>query len=130
MQAQKGKVLLNSTGTTLGVAGTSGGPVLSAGALIDTSGVRTALTTSGYTVPANTSLVRFTQTSTVSAATVTLPTALADGQAIQFVNYSGAVTALTFSPTVNGWTNASTLTVNTGLRVRWDAAASAWYREQ
>ena len=102
----------------------------SAGTLISSSGVRQALTTSGYTVSANTSLVRFTQTGTVASATIRLPTALADGQPIQFVNYAGAVTALTFSPAVNGWTNGSTLAVNTGLRVRWDAIAAAWYREE
>lgn len=128
--AGDGQIQLASSGTLLGVNGSSGSPVLSAGALIDNSGVRTALTTSGYTVPANTSLVRFTQTSTIASATVYLPTALADGQPIQFVNYAGAVTALTFSPSVNGWTNGATLAANTGLRVRWDATASAWYREQ
>jgi hypothetical protein len=113
----------------LGTAGTSGYPVESRGAAIDGSGVRQSLG-STYTVPANTSLVRFTQSSTVAASTVTLPTALADGQPIQFVNYAGAVTALTFSPAVNGWTNPSAMAPYTGLRVRWDATSAAWYREQ
>lgn len=130
LSAGNGKVAFSSAGTALGTSGINGAPVLAQGALIDSSGVRTALTTSGYTVPANTSLVRFTQTSAIASATITLPTALADGQAIQFVNYAGAVTALTFSPAVGGWTNASTLAANTGLRVRWDATAAAWYREQ
>jgi hypothetical protein len=40
------------------------------------------------------------------------------------------VTAFTFSPAVNGWTNGSTLAANTGLRIRWDATSAAWFREQ
>jgi hypothetical protein len=114
----------------LGVAGAAGGPVTHYGASIDGSGVRTTLTVSGYAVPANTSLVRFIQASTVATATVTLPTASGDGHAIQFVNYAGAVTALTFSPAVAGWSNGATLAANTGVRIRWDATAAAWQREQ
>jgi hypothetical protein len=113
----------------LGTSGASGYPVESRGAFIDASGVRVSLGSS-YTVPANTSLVRFTQSSTVDSSTITLPTAIADGQPIQFVNYGGAVTALTFSPAVNGWTNGATLAAYSGLRIRWDATAAAWYREQ
>ncbi len=115
--------------TTVGSSGAAGSAVLSAGALIDNSGVRQSLGAT-YTVPANTSLVRFTQGTTVSASTITLPTAIADGQSIQFVNYAGAVTSLTFSPSVNGWTNTSTFNAYSGIRVRWDATASAWYREE
>lgn len=114
---------------TLGTVGATGGPVLSAGALIDASGVRQTLTAT-YTVPANTSLVRFIQSGTLAASTVTLPTALADGQPIQFVSYTGIVTALTFSPAVNGWTNGTAMAANTGLRIRWDATSAAWFREQ
>ncbi len=124
-----GRVLLQNNQTQLGINGSAGTPVVAEGALIDGSGVRVSLGGT-YSVPANTSLVRFTQTATVSASTVTLPAALADGQAIQFDNYAGAVTALAFSPAVNGWTNGATLAAYTGLRVRWDGTASAWYREQ
>jgi len=123
------QIVLTSAGTKLGTAGPGGLPVLSQGALVDASGVRQSLGGS-YIVPANTSLVRFIQTGTVSASTVTLPTALVDGQPIQFVNYAGAITALTFAPAVNGWTNGSALAAYTGLRIRWDATAAAWYREQ
>jgi hypothetical protein len=129
LAAGAGQALLDSTGTKLGVAGAVGSPVLALGALIDNSGVRQSLT-GNYTVPGNTSLVRFVQGTTVATSTVTLPTAIADGQSIQFVNYAGAITALTFSPSVNGWTNGSTLAANTGLRVRWDATSAAWFREQ
>lgn len=125
----QGSLLFDTVGTKVGINGPSGAPVISEGATIDGSGVRVSLG-SAYTVPANTSLVRFIQTGTLAASTVTLPTALADGQPIQFVNYAGAVTALTFSPAVNGWTNGATLASNTGLRVRWDATSAAWYREQ
>ncbi|MCJ2045785.1 hypothetical protein MKK58_14785 [Methylobacterium sp. J-078] len=124
-----GQLLLDSTGSKIGVSGVAGSPMMSLGAMIDNSGVRQSLG-GAYTVPANTSLVRFIQADTVASSTVTLPVALADGQPIQFVNYAGSITALTFSPTVNGWTNGSTLAANTGLRVRWDSISNAWYREQ
>lgn len=123
-----GKVLVNNSGAFLGVSGASGTPAISLGAMIDGSGIRQTLT-STYAVPANTSLVRFIQTGTLATSTVTLPTALADGQPIQFVNYAGTITALTFSPAVNGWTAGSTMAPNTGLRIRWDATSAAWFRE-
>lgn len=100
------------------------------GPIIDGSGVRVTLTTAGYTVPTNTSLVRFIQASVIASATITLSTALTDGHAIQFVNYTGAITALTFSPAVVGWNNGDTLPAPTGIRIRWDSVAAAWYREQ
>jgi hypothetical protein len=128
-----GQIILDNTASKIGASGTTGSPVMTLGALIDGSGVRMALTGSAYSVPANTSLVRFTQTGTVASQTITLPTPLADGQPIQFVNQgAGAVTALTFSPAVQGWTNGSQLSAGpgVGIRIRWDATASAWYREQ
>ena len=127
--AAVGSVVLDGSGTSLGVAGTAGGPVLVKGALADTTGVRVTLGAT-YTVPANISLVRLIQATATATSTITLPTALADGQVLQFVAYAGGVNALTFSPVVNGWTNGNTLAPNTGLRIRWDATASAWYREQ
>ncbi|MBV8474083.1 MAG: hypothetical protein JO107_14790 [Hyphomicrobiales bacterium] len=130
ISAGAGSVGFDFLGTELGIQGPAGNPVRNYGATIDGSCVRYTLTTSGYTVPANTDCIRFTQSSTLASATVTLPTAFADGQPIQFVNYAGAITALTFSPSVNGWTNGSAMAANTGLRIRWDATASAWYREQ
>lgn len=125
-----GRAMLTAAPGGTVTIGSPGTAVVSSGALVDGSGVRTTLTTTGYTVPAGTSLVRFTQSSTVASSTITLPTAIADGQPIQFVNYGGAVTALTFSPAVNGWTNGATLAAYTGLRLRWDGTAAAWYREQ
>jgi hypothetical protein len=114
---------------TLGTFGATGGAVILAGAAIDGSGIRQTLT-STYTVPANTSLVRLVQTGTLAASTITLPTALADGQSIQIVNYAGTIAALTFSPVVSGWTNASAVAAYQGIRVRWDATSAAWIREQ
>jgi|GEM_PF-3060151 len=125
-----GAVTMTGSGTAIGVSGSAGSPFIANGATVDASGVRYALTGAAYTVPANTSLMRFTQTATVASQTVTLPTASGDGHVIQFVNYAGAVTALTFSPAVTGWTNGSALAANTGLRIRWDATAAAWQREQ
>ncbi|MCJ2021047.1 hypothetical protein MKK84_27105 [Methylobacterium sp. E-065] len=98
--------------------------------LVNGSGVRTALTSSGYIVPAGTDLVRFTQASSVTAS-VTLPSPLADGQPIQFVNQGAGTATISFSPAVNGWTNGTTtLGAYSGARIRWDATAAAWYREQ
>jgi hypothetical protein len=132
ISGSKGQVLMDATGTKLGLVGTTGGPVISQGAMIDGSGVRQSLGAS-YTVPSNTSLVRFIQTGAVTS-TITLPTALADGQPIQFVNQgtsgtSGAITA-TFSPAVPGFANPVTIPANSGLRIRWDSTAGAWQREQ
>ena len=110
--------------------GTSTTSLSSKGAVIDGASVRIALTTAGYTIPTNIDLVRFSQGSTIASATITLPTALGDGQPIQLVNYAGSVTALTFSPPVIGWTNGSVLAANTGIRIRWDATDSSWHKEQ
>lgn len=128
--AGSGQMVLTSAGTRLGTSGVTGFPVIMDSVPIDGTGIRYSLTASNYTVPQNVSLVRFTQSSVVASTTVVLPTALGDGQPLQFVNYAGAVTALTFSPIVNGWANGSTLAAYTGLRIRWDATAAAWYREQ
>ena len=133
LTAGAGQLLLDTVGTKTGTSGTSGRPTISLGALIDGSGVRQALTASGYTVPANTSLVRFTETAAVTAP-ITLPAALADGQPVQFVNQgtagtAGAITA-TFSPAIQGYPNPVTVAALSGLRIRWDATAAAWEREQ
>lgn len=93
------------------------------------STVRATLTGASYTVPANVDIVRFVQTGTIAAQTVVLPAATFDTQALQFVNYAGAITALTFSPAVPGWTNGSALAANTKVRIRWDATASSWQIE-
>ncbi len=122
-----GQIVLNSSGTVLG---TATAPVIDSGAQVDATGVRVTLTGAAYTVPSNIDLVRFIQNGTIAANTITLPTAFGDGQPIQFVSYAGTVTALTFSPAVNGWSNGATLAANTGVRIRWDATAAAWYREQ
>lgn len=108
-------------------------PFTAGGPMLDASGVRVALTSSGYTVPANVGLVRLTQTSTVASATITLPSTPADSQPVQIVQQgAGAVTALTFSPAVQGWSQGSSLAAGpgVGLRVRWDVTAAAWFREQ
>lgn len=98
--------------------------------LIDGTGIRIALISGEYMVPASTNLVRFVQSLTVPSATIILPSALGDGQAIQFVNYSGKISSLIFSPYVSGWVNGSVFAANSGLRIRWDEVDGAWYREQ
>lgn len=129
ISAGLGLLVADSNGTALGIVGPTGSPVIQNGAAVDASGIRQTLTAT-FTVPANTSLVRFVQSGTLAASTVTLPTVHLDGQPIQFVNYAGTVTALTFSPSVTGWTNATQLSPNTGLRIRWDSTSAAWIREQ
>lgn len=124
--AANGKIVMNGAGTTVGVTGS---PIINIGVSVDATGIRQVLT-STFTVPASTSLVRFVQTGTLAAAVVTLPTIHLDGQAIQFINYAGTVTAFSFSPAVVGWTNGSQLNPNTGFRIRWDASSSAWVLEQ
>jgi hypothetical protein len=130
ISAGAGNVQCDGAGTKLGVQGSGGSPVIALGASVDASGVRVTLTSAGYIVPANTSLVRFTQAGSVTA-TVTLPSAPADGQVIQFVNQGAGTATIAFSPAVNGWQNGTTtLAAFSGARIRWDATAAAWYREQ
>ena len=122
--------VLTDNGTLI-VSGTTtlDNTVFSHGIIIDSTGIRESLT-STYTVPANTSLIRFIQTTTLAASTVTLPTAIADGQPLEFVNYTGDITAFTFSPIVVGWSNGSDFAPNSAVRIRWDATDSTWHREQ
>ena len=98
---------------------------------VDTTGIRVALTGSSYTVPSTTDFVRFTQTATISSQTIVLPTVTQDGYAVGFLNYSasGAVSALTFSPAVAGWTNASSLPANARVDAFWDATDGTWHRK-
>lgn len=96
---------------------------------IYTGAIARAALGASYTVPANTGVMRFVQTAAIAAATVTLRNPIGDGDTIQFANYAGPVSALTFSPAVGGWSNGSALAANTGLRIRWDAVLSAWQRE-
>ena len=132
MAAGNGQMTVNGSGTTLGMSGTSGAPVFASAAFIDSSGqaVPVALGTSGYAVPANVSRQRFRPTATLSAATITLPTPAADNLQLALALYGYGVTGLTFSPTVQGWTNGSAWSVNTTIRLAWDATAGAWVREQ
>jgi hypothetical protein len=127
-----GQIVLNQWGATVGTNGSAGLPLITAGALLDASGVAVpvALSTSGYTLPANVSRQRFRPTGTVSAATITLPTPSVDNFQLALVLYGNIVTALTFSPAVQGWTNASTWSANTTIRMAWDVTAGAWVQEQ
>ena len=95
-----------------------------------TCGTAVVLTTAGETVPAGISCRRYKPTGMVATATITLPTALGDGQVLTLDLYSFNVTALTFSPAVTGWTDLSTWTAPASLRLRWDATGSVWFREQ
>ncbi len=116
---------LGINGTVLGGSGTS--VILNAPSL-DGTAIRFALTGANYAVPSGVSLVRFTQTSTVSAQTVLLPIAVGDTHPIEFDNYAGAVSAYSFSPSVLGWANGSELPSGVSVRIRWDATDNTWHR--
>jgi hypothetical protein len=118
-------VFWNDWGTSGSISGGDGGAITGS-----PSGLRIPLTIAGSNIPADAALVRFTQTVSVASSTVTLPTGVSDGQPIQFVNYAGPVMEFAFSPPVRGWKNGSALGAMTGIRIRWDAAEAAWYREQ
>lgn len=75
------------------------------------------------------SFVLFTQSQNVQAQKIVLPTASWDNQVARFVNHEAEITSLSFTPPVRGWKNGTTMPAYTGLQIRWDAAASAWYRE-
>jgi hypothetical protein len=125
--------ITNIMAGTLSVAGAASAASLSLGGyaitptIIGAGSVQsTALVSgTGYTVPANTSVVNFTQTATQAANTVTLPTAV-NNQQLEFDNNLGAITALTFSPAVTGWTNGTTLSASSTLRIRYLTVSSAW----
>jgi hypothetical protein len=61
---------------------------------------------------------------------ISLPDAAADGQSIQFDNYSAPITALSFRPPVVGWANGAMAGANVGIRIRWDGVDNAWHREE
>ncbi len=116
---------LGANGTAIGMAGAS---VTVNGPSLDGTAIRFPLSGTNYTVPTGVSLVRFTQTGTISAQTVLLPNAVGDTHPIEFDNYAGAVNAYSFSPAVLGWVNGSTLPAGVSIRIRWDATDNTWHR--
>ncbi len=125
------QVAFGPTGTKIGVSGTTGSPVISQGALIDGSTTAPyALTTSGYTIPANVTRQRFKPASTLASATITLTAPTVDNFRLEIPFLVNGVTALTFSPAVTGWTNGSTQAGNSKLVLGYDLTTAAWYREQ
>ena len=116
---------LGSSGTILGAPGAA---VTMKGPSLDGTAIRFALTGASYTVPNGVSLVRFTQTSAISAQTVLLPNAVGDTHPIEFDNYAGAISAYSFSPAVLGWINGSELPSGVSVRIRWDATDNTWHR--
>ena len=117
-----------SLGAKSTVLGSAGASVTINGPSLDGTAIRFALTGANYTVPGGVSLVRFTQTGTISAQTVLLPNAIGDTHPIEFDNYAGAVNAYSFSPSVLGWINGSELPAGVSIRIRWDATDNTWHR--
>ncbi len=109
--------------------GTVTGTLVTAGLAVDGSKTRAAATGTAITVGANTNWLVLTQTGTVAAQPVTLPASPVDGQLLR-ISTLGTITALTFSPTVPGWTNGSQFPAGTGLQFGYDATAATWMRVQ
>lgn len=69
----------------------------------------------------------FTNGATTAAQTVVLPGTPADGQVFTVSNPAAAITALTFSPVVKGWTGGATLAASTGLVLQWSTPLGVWF---
>jgi hypothetical protein len=70
-----------------------------------------------------------TQTGTLAALTVVLPASPVDAQSITISAPQGAVTAMTFSPAVIGFSNASTWAIGTGHLIAYSAPLASWFLE-
>jgi hypothetical protein len=89
-----------------------------------------ALTTAGYTIPANVSRVVFKPTAQVTAATITLtaPTIAGISVAVPFENFG--CTACTFAPAVVGFTNGSAIVADgAAMHLTYDISSATWHRE-
>lgn len=96
--AAAGAITLNSSGTTLGVSGTSGGPVIAVGALADQSySLQTPSTGFSITIANNTRSLILNPSGTLATGTIKMPVSPVDGQFIN-VTCSQTVTSLTVSP--------------------------------
>ena len=109
----------------LGISGIGGSGIAAQGAFVDASKIRIAATGSPLTIPPNTSWLALIQPGTLSSQTLTLPTSPADGLILR-ISTAGAISALTLSPPVPGWTNASSLPANSGFELGWDAGLAVW----
>ena len=125
VSGSNGKIIMNSSGTTLGLGGTAGAPVILASAMVDGSKVRLIATGGPYAVPANTSWLALVQTGTLASQAITLPASPADGQLFR-VSTAGKITALTLSPSAAGWTNGAPLPANSSFQLGWDSGSSTW----
>ncbi len=97
------------------------GVATAVGPIAQGSTVRVALTGAAVaTIGSSVTLVRFTQTATVASQTIALGPCTVDTGRIEFDNYAGQITALTFSPSIVGWTDGSTLAPNTAFAARCD----------
>jgi hypothetical protein len=126
-----GELTLDSTGTRIGLGGVSGGPIVMQSAVRDAAAQRATPVDGGSTiVTANTSWVRWVNTSAIASHTLFLVGAQGDGQMLR-ISSVGGVTALTVGgATSQGWTNGTALAANTSLTFAWDAARAVWDRVQ
>jgi hypothetical protein len=68
-----------------------------------------------------------TNAATLAALTIVLPSAPVDDQLVSISNPSTPVTALTFSPAVLGFANASALAGSAGINLGYSAALGQWF---
>ena len=125
LSGSSGKIIMNSSGTTLGLGGTAGAPVILASAMVDGSKLRLTATGGTYAVPANTSWLALVQTAPVASQAITLPQSPVDGQLFR-LSTAGKISALTLSPSAAGWTNGAPLPANSAFQLGWDAGSSTW----
>lgn len=62
----------------------------------------------------------------IASTTIVLPVAVKDYQQMTY-QMGGAITALNFTPAVNGWTNGSASPQYASFTLRWNASNDTWY---
>lgn len=70
--------------------------------------------------------VVFTNPGTIAAQTVKLPANPVDGQTFLLSNFA-AITALTFTPAVTGFTNASAMAAGEGMLIAYSTPSGVWF---
>ena len=128
----RGRVLMDATGTRLGTAGVAGGPVIFQAARADQAYARIVAANAGTAAfAANVSELFLDPAAGIAAFTVTLPATPVDGQTA-VVSCGQAITTLTVNAAANqamrpsGTTTASACTATQGHAWRWRAAQAAW----
>jgi hypothetical protein len=89
----------------------------------------TALTGQTVTIAAPYNWLVLTNSGTIAALTVVLPSNPVDGQNVTVSAPTGTISAMTFSPAVVGFTNTSAFTLGTGHIIAYSVQQGAWFIE-